>query len=828
MRKPLLIAIATLITVSCSTQFPSSFETDASAIARQLDVSYQVNSNVGQVDCPSDANAGKCFSATMTYETGESGIPSRATIYFSHIAPIVSSSLDSIDIQHIQGDLHSLRFNDGISPNTRVSFEVLAPFWHAARSDVMPNQYLIIDDSTPQIIASTARETETGTGISYSAHAGSWALARQYKRHSDDELPLDTAETLYEQLPDTWSHVPEARVIPQVEKRQKTGQYRVFNGLSKAALSRHLDGYVVTQLEKAGLKLTNRGEAIELTVEPTRFDSPSSYVLSVSDSIRVVAATEAAAGYALITLSQLVDSQTNQIELTEISDSPRFEYRGVHLDIARHFLGEQAVDTVLEQMFQLKLNTLHLHLSDDEGWRVEIPALPELTEIGAYRCHDLSETHCILPQLGSGPHRDALGNGFLSVADYQRLLKKAAALGIEVIPSFDMPGHARAAVKAMEARYKKYFAKGQIEAAKAYLLSDPNDMSDYASVQFYNDNTMNPCMESSYHFVETVLKSLIRIHQDAGVKLNTYHLGADETAGAWVKSPICEALGEDPRDLRSKFVGRVVDIGNALGLTMAGWSDGMEDTLEYIASKQVQVNIWDTLYGNGATKTNEFVAHQIPTVLSFPDILYFDFPYRNHPNEPGYYWASKSTSTKRVFEFMPGNLPAHADIWKDRFGQDYLDNSPIAKTSGIAGIQAQLWTEVTPNQQHMEYMLFPRLLAFAERAWSHPKWQDEFGEKNWLSDRQSDWQSFATSLVAQQFPRLAKAGINFRVPPPGAKLEGNTLLMRTSLPGLILEFATDGNNWSEYEKPIHIESGVWVRSRVPNSELTSGYVRISK
>ena len=175
----------------------------------------------------------------------------------------------------------------------------------------------------------------------------------------------------------------------------------------------------------------------------------------------------------------------------EATDNPRFGFRGVHVDLSRNFLGKDVVMHLIEQMFQLKLNKLHLHLADDEGWRLEIPALPELTQIGAYRCFELAEEQCLLPQLGSGPFREQPTNGFLTTDEYKDILRFAHERQIEVIPSFDMPGHARAAVKAMEARYRKYKALEQTEKAEEFLLSDFLDDTEYLSVQFYKDNTVN-------------------------------------------------------------------------------------------------------------------------------------------------------------------------------------------------------------------------------------------------------------------------------------------------------------------------------------------------
>ncbi|MDZ7903052.1 MAG: family 20 glycosylhydrolase [Rheinheimera sp.] len=122
------------------------------------------------------------------------------------------------------------------------------------------------------------------------------------------------------------------------------------------------------------------------------------------------------------------------------SDAPRYGWRGMHYDMARNFHGKAVTLQLIEQMARYKLNKLHLHLTEDEGWRLEIPGLPELTDIGGTRCFDLTEQKCLLTQLGTGPHRTGSGNGYYSTADFIEILKFAAARHIEVIPEIDMPG----------------------------------------------------------------------------------------------------------------------------------------------------------------------------------------------------------------------------------------------------------------------------------------------------------------------------------------------------------------------------------------------------
>ena len=177
-------------------------------------------------------------------------------------------------------------------------------------------------------------------------------------------------------------------------------------------------------------------------------------------------------------------------ELAQLSiqDAPRFDYRGVMVDVARNFHSKDAILATLDQMAAYKMNKLHLHLTDDEGWRLEIPGLPELTEVGSNRCFDLEEKSCLLPQLGSGSTSDNFGSGYFSKADYVEILKYAKARNIEVIPEIDMPAHARAAVISMEARYNRLIEEApfHLNATVGLLRRSPSP--------FGLDNlTLMPC-----------------------------------------------------------------------------------------------------------------------------------------------------------------------------------------------------------------------------------------------------------------------------------------------------------------------------------------------
>ena len=184
------------------------------------------------------------------------------------------------------------------------------------------------------------------------------------------------------------------------------------------------------------------------------------------------------------------------------------------------------------------------------------------------------------PPTAPGPTPDRpYGSGFYSRADYVEILRYAAARHIEVIPELEMPGHARAAIKAMEARFRALRAKGDEEGARRFLLSDPEDRSEYTSAQLYHDNVMNPALPSTYAFVAQVVQDLAALHREAGAPLRNLHVGGDEVpAGVWERSPQALAAMREERlesvdDFWFLFYGRVEQILRPLGIPLSGWEE---------------------------------------------------------------------------------------------------------------------------------------------------------------------------------------------------------------------------------------------------------------
>jgi hexosaminidase len=505
------------------------------------------------------------------------------------------------------------------------------------------------------------------------------------------------------------------------------------------------------------------------------------------------------------------------------------------LDIARNFHPKAQILAVMEQMAALKLNKLHLHMGDDEGWRLQIESLPELTQVGSRRCHDPAETRCLMPFLGSGPDAAAPGSGYLTRADYIEILKAARSRQIEVIPSFDMPGHSRAAILSMKARARRLIAEGKPQEAARLRLDEPEDRSVYSSIQSYNDNTLNVCLPSTYAFIATVIDSIKTMHADAGVPLRVYHIGADETAGAWTASPACRALMAERHltlaELGNSFITRVSSILRDRGIEPAGWSDGMGSLDPAQMPAKVQSNSWGGLFGGGVADTHRQANQGWDVVMSTPETLYFDMPYAADGWERGTNWASRATDLYKVFSFMPENLGANAAVMSDIKGKGVTiaDTVPLAPGRHITGMQAQLWSETVRSRQIANYMLFPRTMALAERAWHRALWEPDYvpGKSHTFADGSvdtvmllADWNSFQAKLI----PRLAeldRANIAYRLPVPGGRIENGQLRANAPIAGLKIQVRIGAAPWRAYTGPFPVKGPVALRTVSPDGHRIS-------
>jgi hexosaminidase len=482
-----------------------------------------------------------------------------------------------------------------------------------------------------------------------------------------------------------------------------------------------------------------------------------------------------------------------------VVDAPRFAYRGFQLDVARNFQDKRVVFKVLDLMAAYKLNKFHFHLTDDEGWRLEIAGLPELTAIGAVRGHSAKEGVRLPPAYGSGPGADdPHGSGFYSRADYVEILRYAAARHIDVIPEIEMPGHARAAVKAMEARHRRMQAAGE-QGASQYLLHDADDRSVYRSAQEYTDNVINPGLESSYAFIEHVVTQVAALHREAGVPLATMHVGGDELPnGAWEQSPLSRALMrredlDDMQALWNYFYNRVDGILRKQGLFASGWEEmGARREGAALGANPYFVGRGHSLYVWNNTPGNEDLAARLANagydiVLAPVTNMYLDMAGNPNPEEAGVNWGAY-VDLDTVYDFVP------------------LDPRLTAEgRKRIRGIEATLFTETVRDGGRLDYLLLPRLMAVAERAWAaDPAWAGETDQARAAARHRAAWSGFVNVLGQRLLPRLdlERPDVRYRIAPPGLALDGGKVLVNHAIPGLALRYTTDGSAPTAKSRPV--------------------------
>ena len=545
----------------------------------------------------------------------------------------------------------------------------------------------------------------------------------------------------------------------------------------------------------------------------------SEYTLVINEQgIRIQASHAEGAFYALQSLKSLLPAdyltaKADNINLPHLTvhDTPRYVYRGLMLDISRNFRDLKVLKKYIDAMAQYKLNTLHLHFSDDEGWRLEIPSLPELTEIGANRSPYFADGKSLQPSYGSGT--TVLEKQYLTVAEFKELLQYADERFITVIPEIETPGHGRAAVKAMEQRYHRLLANGQQEEAERFLMNDLDDKSNYFSAQFWTDNVMNPAMPGTYNFIGHVLDEIKAMYTDAGLTLEKISIGGDEVpTGVWDDSPKIRALMEtegmnSQHEVWPYYVDKVHQIYKEKGLTMAGWEEiGMVNkgqgmvVNEELSDRGFVLDVWNNMIGGG----QEDLAYRLANagykvVFISATNYYFDMVWNNDFREPGLTWASK-TDLYHAYSLLPESFFANI-LHTERgapLGKAYFDNKIRLTEEGkknIVGLKGALWSETVLDDERVDYMIFPRFFALAERAWA-PK-------RPWESESRFDKQEFDQTYAAfrekigtQELMKLGNlaGGFSYRLPSVGLKEVNGKLHANTEYPGFTIRYTRDGSD----------------------------------
>ncbi|MDJ1506045.1 family 20 glycosylhydrolase [Xanthocytophaga agilis] len=604
----------------------------------------------------------------------------------------------------------------------------------------------------------------------------------------------------------------------------------------------------ITQLtgKKSASQAKAKGKAIVLSKIAGL--APEEYKLTVTKNrITISASTSTGAFYGIQSLISLIPSSVKNTDKTisisgvDVSDSPRFGYRALQIDVARNFHSKAELLKILDLMALYKLNVFHFHFSEDEAWRLEIPSLPELTKVGSKRAATPDSKDHLYPSFGSGADTTSSGSGYYTKADFIEILKYANQRHIRVIPEIESPGHARAAIKAMDARYERLMKLGQPEEALKYLLRDPNDKSQYRSVQGWDDNVINIALPSTYNFMETVVDDIRKMYQEANAPLEMIHFGGDEVpAGVWEKSPAVNALlrpeGElkTPNDLWNYYFTKVNALLNKRNLSMYGWEEsGLVKTFvngkavwepnTELAKKKIQVDVWNNLPGSGAEDLAYRMANKgIKVVLTAVTNFYFDLAYNQSFDEPGYFWGGY-VDIDKPFYFIPFDYLKNL---KDNDGNPI--NPAIIKgreqltefgKSNIVGLQGAIWSENIRTPERLEYMLLPKMFGLAERAWSkEPEWAKENDAAKSERLYQTAWSEFINVVAKRELPRLDQyaGGFQYRVPTPGAVINQGQVEANVQFPEFSIHYTTDGSeptlNSPVYSGPIKEKGTIKLKS----------------
>lgn len=501
------------------------------------------------------------------------------------------------------------------------------------------------------------------------------------------------------------------------------------------------------------------------------------YRITIDGNCTVEAADEDGAFYAGITLDNLKrNAGGNELPSMIIEDWPDLSYRGFMLDISRNFTNKDNILKLLDLLAHYKANVFHLHFGDDEGWRLEIEKFPELTSYGAYHSFphktetgEYVETDCLLPSYnGSIDPEDetSSANGHLTREDYIEILKYAWERRIQVIPEFDTPGHSRAAIKAMEAYAKR---TGDTD----YLLYDPEDVSEYCSVQYYRDNAIDVGLPSTYRFIEVVFDEIIACHKEAGVPLPAVHVGGDEVPhGAWTGSPACmkvmEERGWDNIEmLKSYYIENVLDIAEERGIKLSGWQEVVMDLEDHVYERLKKnlysVNFWHTGHGQ-EEYPYRYANDGVPVILSNMTNTYLDFAYTPDKTERGLSWGG-FVDERRSFSLLPYDI-YRSVRWDDHGGMRDISDLPegkekLERKENIIGVQAQLWTETIRNFDHVTSYVFPKVCGVFERAWNaSPSWEGTTKADD--PAFMSELDRYYSTVVDHEMPYYEDMGIAYR------------------------------------------------------------------
>ena len=467
----------------------------------------------------------------------------------------------------------------------------------------------------------------------------------------------------------------ESKLVDKVELIPAAESVEIHNGafalsqlttISVPGKWNALSGSFITDLQRtAHLSLTDNEKGI-LTIEEDASHSTEAYTLTIEkNKILVKAADMRGAAHALSSLHQLIlTAKDGKLPLLSIKDRPVFGYRGLMLDCSRHFWTVDELKETINHIAFFKLNTLHLHLTDNQGWRMAMDKYPSLTKAGTYY-----------------PNYPKLSGKFYTKDDLKEVVRYATSKGVEIIPEIDLPGHATALLAALP----------ELSCNGGTFETYPEE-SKWSERKRADENMVCIGNPKVYEFAEDVVDALAEIFPSKYI-----HFGGDEVpTKIWEKCPKCMALYKREKmgkfgEIQDYFTRKMSELIQSKGKIMIGWDEIDE---RHAATPNDVIAIW---HDHGTKQQQAAFERGIPMIMCPQHGCYYD-------------WGYAGNSTRKVYEWNP--LPK--------------DATP-AQRALVKGSQAALWTERVATQDRVEWMLFPRICALAEVLWTpeaNKNWDD--------------------------------------------------------------------------------------------------------
>lgn len=709
---------------------------------------------------------------------------------FNFIRKIISYS-GAIEKQHF-GDFYLIT-PDGsskqtIPPNSSYTFNIIGDAWIEHYTDAPAGYFIVIDNQPTQDIASDTVLPNWQPDRGQDTFTQNDNHQKQSPPDPDPTLqtslivPLPV-KTIRNGTP-SFTLTANTRILYNNDEAKTTAEFL-------AAALRPATGFPLPVLYSENVQ--SGDVSLEIIHKDTNdLKNKEAYSLFINDqkigpnAVVINAINSAGLFYGAQSLRQLLPKEIFQttkqasvswtIPAVDIFDKPRFAYRGMMLDVARHFRTVDDVKHLLDAAALLKLNVFHWHLTDDEGWRVALSQYPTLTRIGGYRGFNLP----LQPTFGSGSNPYG---GFYSQTQIRDIVNYANQRHIAVIPEIDMPGHARAMIKSLPQQ-----------------LIDTTDQSAYTSIQGYHDNVLSACVDpvtnndqqaDTYTVIDKIFQTISSAnffgdqHNDLYGYSNFINIGSDEVpTGVWdpAKAPNCAAVMskynlKNAAALQHFFIKQVRIIAQKYGKKIAGWQEVTTDGDDFQDKQDILAYVWRYESDQHHLPIGEQTASQgYSVVLSPAYYLYFDLAASPDPYEPGYYWATDDLTIKTHYFF---------DTFKT---YSYL---PIPNTmtpeaiAHIHGVQGQLWSENVISRERMDYLAFPKITALAEMGWT--------------AATNINWNNFSHRLGTLLLPRLDNLGIKYRISPPGLATQpvpGNATQVVANLDfkDMLMTYTTNGSD----------------------------------